>query len=79
MSRETKVEKAKKRICNINRLSNHVQSGVVYVGHLPHGFYETELKGYFSQFGTVNKVKVARNKKVNIVHCLWVVVYLIQL
>lgn len=40
------------------------QSGVVYVGHLPHGFYEAELKGYFSQFGTVRKVRVARNKKV---------------
>lgn len=38
--------------------------GLVYVGHLPHGFYEEALHGYFSQFGTVTKVKVARNKKV---------------
>lgn len=41
-----------------------LQSGVVYVGHLPHGFYEEELRSYFSQFGAVKKVKVARNKKV---------------
>lgn len=37
--------------------------GVVYVGHLPHGFYEEQLVSYFSQFGAVDKVKVARNKK----------------
>ena len=42
-----------------------LQSGIVYVGHLPHGFYEEELRSYFSQFGAVVKVKVARNKKVN--------------
>lgn len=41
-----------------------LESGVVYVGHLPHGFYEEQLDGYFSQFGAVKKVKVARNKKV---------------
>ena len=40
------------------------ESGVVYVGHLPHGFYEEQLKSYFSQFGNVNQVRVARNKKV---------------
>ncbi len=43
-----------------------LQSGVVYVGHLPHGFFEEQLMGYFSQFGTVKKVKVSRNKKVKL-------------
>ena len=37
--------------------------GTMYVGHLPHGFYEKELNSYFSQFGTVNKVRLARSKK----------------
>ncbi|XP_066603325.1 MKI67 FHA domain-interacting nucleolar phosphoprotein-like [Prorops nasuta] len=37
--------------------------GVVYVGHIPHGFYEEEMKGFFSQFGKVTKVRVARSKK----------------
>lgn len=36
---------------------------VLYVGRLPHGFYERELRQYFSQFGTVTKVRVSRNKK----------------
>ena len=40
-------------------------TGVVYIGHLPHGFYEEQLTGYFSQFGAVTKVRVARNKKVS--------------
>jgi nucleolar protein 15 len=28
-------------------------SSVVYLGHIPHGFYEEQMKGYFSQFGDV--------------------------
>lgn len=36
---------------------------MVYIGHLPHGFYENELKAYFSQYGQVLGVKVARSRK----------------
>jgi nucleolar protein 15 len=39
------------------------QDAVVYLGHLPHGFYEDQLKSYFSQYGDVLAVKVARSKK----------------
>jgi nucleolar protein 15 len=35
----------------------------VYLGHLPHGFYEEQLKGYFGQYGTVLGVKVGRSRK----------------
>ncbi len=35
----------------------------MYVGHLPHGFYEEQLRKYCSQFGGVTSVKVARNTK----------------
>ena len=38
-------------------------AGVVYLGHIPHGFYEEQMKGFFSQFGTVSRVHLARNKK----------------
>lgn len=48
-----------------------LQSGVVYIGHLPHGFYEEQLRSYFSQFGTVEKIKVARNKKVYVFSEHW--------
>lgn len=33
----------------------------MYLGHLPHGFYEMEIKSYFSQFGRVTNVKVCRS------------------
>lgn len=35
---------------------------MVYIGHLPHGFYEEQLKSYFTQYGEVLAVKVARSK-----------------
>lgn len=39
------------------------ESGVVYLGHLPHGFYEKQIKQYMSQFGKVKAVKVSRSIK----------------
>lgn len=36
---------------------------VVYLGHIPHGFYEEQMRGFFSQFGTVTRLRLARNKK----------------
>ena len=38
--------------------------GVLFIGRLPHGFYEDQLKAYFSQFGNVTRLRVSRNKKV---------------
>lgn len=38
-------------------------SGIVYVSRLPHGFHERELSKYFSQFGDLKEVKLARNKR----------------
>ncbi|KAK5956484.1 nucleolar protein [Knufia fluminis] len=37
--------------------------GVVYVGRIPHGFYEAPMKEYFSQFGTITRLRLSRNKK----------------
>lgn len=37
--------------------------GVLYIGRIPHGFYEDEMRGYFEQFGTVTRLRVSRNKK----------------
>ncbi|KAL3153357.1 hypothetical protein ABBQ38_011698 [Trebouxia sp. C0009 RCD-2024] len=38
-------------------------SRVIYIGQLPHGFYEEQLKGFFDQFGLVTRLRVSRNKK----------------
>ncbi|TKA82308.1 hypothetical protein B0A55_01446 [Friedmanniomyces simplex] len=37
--------------------------GVVYVGRIPHGFYEPQMRAYFSQFGTISNMRLARNRK----------------
>lgn len=39
------------------------KSCVVYLGHIAHGFYETELRGFFQQFGKVRRLKLFRSKK----------------
>ncbi|XP_013405523.1 MKI67 FHA domain-interacting nucleolar phosphoprotein-like [Lingula anatina] len=39
------------------------QPGVVYVGHIPRGFFEHQMKSYFSQFGKVKRIKLSRSKK----------------
>ncbi|XP_062091875.1 uncharacterized RNA-binding protein C1827.05c [Humulus lupulus] len=38
-------------------------SKVVYVGRIPHGFYEKEMEGFFRQFGVIKRLRIARNKK----------------
>jgi len=38
-------------------------SKVIYVGRVPHGFYEEQMAGFFSQFGKVDKVRLSRSKK----------------
>ena len=44
--------------------SGNSKKGVIYVGHIPHGFFEQEMRAFFSQFGTVTRLRLARSKKV---------------
>lgn len=37
--------------------------GAVYVGRIPHGFYESQMREYFSQFGDITQLRLSRNKK----------------
>ncbi|KAH9928424.1 hypothetical protein B0H21DRAFT_700356 [Amylocystis lapponica] len=50
-----KLEKAKRQPTE--------DRGVLYLGRIPHGFYEDQMKAYFSQFGTVTRLRLSRNKK----------------
>ncbi|KAF8403224.1 hypothetical protein HHK36_011324 [Tetracentron sinense] len=36
---------------------------VLYIGRIPHGFYEDEMEGFFKQFGIIKRLRIARNKK----------------
>jgi len=40
--------------------------GVIYVGHIPRGFYEPQMAKYFSQFGKVTRLKLSRSKRVRL-------------
>ena len=42
---------------------NDQYSSIIYVSRLPHGFHEKELSKYFSQFGDLKEVRLARNKR----------------
>lgn len=37
------------------------ERGVVYFSHIPHGFYEKEMRSFLSQFGTVTNLKIGRS------------------
>ncbi|PWN30887.1 RNA-binding domain-containing protein, partial [Jaminaea rosea] len=40
-----------------------IDRAVLYVGHLPKHFTETPLRSYLSQFGTITRLRLSRNKK----------------
>ncbi|KAI9463318.1 hypothetical protein BJY52DRAFT_1350766 [Lactarius psammicola] len=50
-----KLEKAKRKPA--------AETGVVYLGRIPHGFYEDQMRAYFSQFGDISRLRLSRNKK----------------
>ena len=58
------VRKKKSKKGKIEEVEEPMRPGIVYVGRIPHGFYEKEMEGFFSQFGEVKRIKVSRNKKV---------------
>ena len=37
--------------------------GTVYVGRIPHGFYEHEMREYFTQFGDISRLRLSRSRK----------------
>lgn len=57
-----KLSKADKKLLK-NKGEDSDKPGVVYVGRIPHGFYEYEMREYFKQFGTITKLRLSRNRK----------------
>ncbi|MBW0509668.1 hypothetical protein O181_049383 [Austropuccinia psidii MF-1] len=39
------------------------ETGVVYLGRIPHGFHEEEMKSYFGQFGDVVRLRMSRSRR----------------
>jgi len=42
--------------------------GLVYISHVPHGFYEKQMREFFSQFGVVTNLRLGRSKKTGKTH-----------
>lgn len=55
-----KVQEAKR---NKSSKGSRLNPGVIYVGHLPRGLFEPQLKSYFEQFGKVLRLRLSRSKK----------------
>ncbi|XP_033099573.1 MKI67 FHA domain-interacting nucleolar phosphoprotein-like [Anneissia japonica] len=53
---EEKVKKIKPK-------GDDIEPGVIYVGHIPHGFFEPQMRHFFSQFGTVTRLRISRSRK----------------
>jgi len=37
--------------------------GILYISHVPHGFFEKQMGDFFNQFGTVTNLRLARSSK----------------
>ena len=40
-----------------------VERGIVYLGHIPWGFFESNMRSFFEQFGELVNLKLSRSKK----------------
>lgn len=56
-------KKIRKKAKAAEKDSTSGKPGVIYVGRVPHGFYEQEMKQYFSQFGNITNLRLSRNRK----------------
>ncbi|KAK9450447.1 uncharacterized protein V1518DRAFT_413867 [Limtongia smithiae] len=62
---DTETEKTIKTKISKKRAKNATTEdtpGVLYIGRIPHGFYETQMRSYFSQFGDITRLRLSRNK-----------------
>ncbi|KAJ6660916.1 hypothetical protein lerEdw1_016936 [Lerista edwardsae] len=56
---QAKVHSVRKAAAKTQQLT----PGVIYLGHIPRGLFEPQLKEYFGQFGKVTRLRLSRSKK----------------
>jgi nucleolar protein 15 len=52
----------RKKLRQATRKGSKEGTGTVYVGRIPRGFYESQMRQYFSQFGTITNLRLSRNR-----------------
>ncbi|KAJ5179700.1 hypothetical protein N7492_002910 [Penicillium capsulatum] len=57
-------KKAQKKIMKQQKAAEGAKEepGTVYIGRIPHGFYEHQMRAYFSQFGEITRLRLSRNR-----------------
>lgn len=60
----TAAAKKSKKTTKPSKEPKESKRGVVFLGRIPHGFYEHEMASYFSQFGPIIRLRLSRSKKV---------------
>ncbi|BGP54326.1 hypothetical protein JCM8202_000758 [Rhodotorula sphaerocarpa] len=58
---KVKGESVQKKLATKEK--KQAKTGTVYLGRIPKGFYEEEMRSYFSQFGEVTRLRLSRNKQ----------------
>lgn len=56
-------QRKKSKVIPVSNFSGSGKSAVIYVGRIPHGFYEEQMRGFFGQFGDIKRLRLSRNKK----------------
>ncbi|EXJ86072.1 hypothetical protein A1O1_06441 [Capronia coronata CBS 617.96] len=56
-------KKVRKKLDKLKAEGKDDGPGAVYVGRVPHGFYEKQMREYFSQFGDITRLRLSRNKR----------------
>jgi len=60
--RSTRISK-KRALLKLDPKAPPKSGAVLYIGHIPHGFYEEQMRGFFSQFGEITRVRLSRSIK----------------
>ncbi|KAH8821190.1 hypothetical protein F5884DRAFT_766904 [Xylogone sp. PMI_703] len=64
---------SKKQMKQLAAAEEDEKPGVVYIGRIPHGFYEHEMRAYFEQFGKILKLRLSRNRRTGASrHIAWI-------
>lgn len=60
---QAKGKKAKGAAAKRKAEGGDKESNVIYLGRIPHGFYEKQMMGFFKQFGHVRRLRLSRNRR----------------
>eukprot|EP00049_Salpingoeca_infusionum_P003453 m.66686 g.66686 ORF g.66686 m.66686 type:complete len:287 (-) comp12133_c0_seq1:184-1044(-) len=60
---KSKAKKETKRMAAKRAQAKRNSRGVVYIGHIPYGFFEPQMQKYFGQFGEVSRLRLSRSPK----------------